>query len=59
MNTPRQYKINFESKFIKTLTVGCGKEFAGYLDLEPDLKANIYFVDNYSYWQRGTNENTN
>lgn len=49
----------FESKFLKTLTVDRGKEFAGYVDLESDLKVNVYFADHYSSWQRGTNENTN
>ena len=49
----------FDSKFIKTLTVDRGKEFAGYADLESDLKVNVYFADPYSSWQRGTNENTN
>ena len=49
----------FNLKFIKTLTVDRGKEFAGYAELESDFRGNVYFADPYSSWQRGTNENTN
>lgn len=38
----------FDSKFLKTLTVDRGKEFEGYVDLESDLKVNVYFADPYS-----------
>ena len=49
----------FNSKFIKTLTVNRGKEFTGYTDLESTLKVDVYFANPYSSWQRGRNENTN
>ena len=49
----------FNSKFIKTLTVDRGKEFARYTDLESTLKVDVYFADPYSSWQRETNKNTN
>ena len=49
----------FSDTNLKTLTVDCGKEFAGYLELEQKLKVDVFFADPYSSWQRGTNENTN
>lgn len=58
----KYYKIalnEFDSKFLKTLTVDLGKEFTWYVDLESDLKVIVYFTDPYSSWQRVTNENTN
>lgn len=47
------------TRFIRTLTLDNGKEFAGFKQLEELLQARIYFADPYSSWQRGTNENTN
>lgn len=49
----------FSNSNLKTLTVDRGKEFAGYLELEEELKVDVFFADPYSSWQRGTNENTN
>ena len=46
-------------RFIRTLTLDNGKEFAEFKQLEELLQARIYFADPYSSWQRGTNENTN
>ena len=46
-------------KFIKTITLDNGNEFAGFKTIEKDLQTNIYFADPYAAWQRGTNENTN
>ena len=43
----------------KTYTVDWGKEFACYYKLEADLKVPVYFADDYSSWQRGSNENAN
>lgn len=38
---------------------GNGKEFAGHLKIAKKLKADCYFADPYSSWQRGCNENSN
>jgi IS30 family transposase len=43
----------------KTLTVDNGKEFSHFKELEEKTGFCIYFVDPYSAWQRGCNENTN
>ncbi|WP_423739037.1 IS30 family transposase [Clostridium celatum] len=33
---------------LKSLTVDCGKEFTGYLELEDKLNLDVYFDDAYS-----------
>lgn len=44
---------------ILTITFDNGKEFANHKFIEDELKANVFFADPYSSYQRGTNENTN
>lgn len=44
---------------IKTATTDRGKKFSCYKVLEKGLKIDVYFVDAYSSWQRGSNENGN
>ncbi len=41
------------------ITFDNGKEFAGHLKIAKKLKADCYFADPYSSWQRGCNENLN
>ena len=36
-----------------------GKEFAEHQLLGAALRADVYFADPYSAWQRGSNENAN
>jgi len=43
----------------KSFTVDNGKEFAGHVALSKETGMDVYFCDPYSFWQRGTNENTN
>ena len=47
------------SKEAKGVTRDNGKEFAGHETIARLLKADCYFADPYSSWQRGSNENTN
>ena len=42
-----------------TLTSDNGKEFAEHQLVACALKADFYFADPYSAWQRGSNENAN
>ncbi|WP_194117399.1 IS30 family transposase [Chitinilyticum piscinae] len=44
---------------VKSITFDNGKEFAGHATISRRLKADCYFADPYSSWQRGSNENTN
>jgi IS30 family transposase len=44
---------------ILTITFDNGKEFADHKTIANGLKADVYFADPYSAFQRGTNENTN
>lgn len=44
---------------VKSITFDNGKEFAGHATIARQLKADCYFADPYSSWQRGSNENTN
>lgn len=44
---------------VLSITFDNGKEFAGHEAIAKALKADCYFADPYSSWQRGTNENTN
>lgn len=44
---------------VHTLTADNGKEFAEHLVLAAALRAEVYFADPYSPWQRGCNENAN
>lgn len=46
-------------KPVKTLTIDRGSEFAGFRELEKEIKGTIYFADPHSPWQRGSNENIN
>lgn len=46
-------------KTIYTLTLDNGPEFSAFRAIEADLKAEIYFCDPHSPWQRGSNENLN
>lgn len=50
---------SYPSELVKTITCDRGKEFAGYENLEKELKCDVYFADPYCAWQRGTNENSN
>lgn len=45
--------------YVKTLTADNGKEFSEHVEIKQQLKAQFYFADAYSSWQRGSNENTN
>jgi len=44
---------------VLTLTFDNGKEFAGHQTVAKKLKADCYFAEPYSSWQRGCNENLN
>lgn len=44
---------------VLTLTFDNGKEFSGHETVAKRLKADCYFAEPYSYWQRGCNENLN
>lgn len=44
---------------VQSITFDNGPEFAGFKQIEEQLKAPIYFADPHSPWQRPTNENTN
>ncbi|WP_189338911.1 IS30 family transposase [Chromobacterium amazonense] len=44
---------------VLTLTFDNGKEFAGHQTVGKRLKADCYFAEPYSSWQRGSNENLN
>lgn len=44
---------------VHTLTSDNGKEFANHQIIALALKADFYFADPYSAWQRGSNENAN
>jgi len=44
---------------IKSITFDNGSEFARFKEIEKTLKADIYFADPHSPWQRGSNENIN
>lgn len=44
---------------VHTLTSDNGKEFAHHQTIARALKADFYFADPYSAWQRGSNENAN
>jgi len=46
-------------KWLRTLTVDNGKEFAQFKKIERETGLTVYFADPYAPWQRGTNENTN
>ncbi|MBS0554764.1 MAG: IS30 family transposase, partial [Proteobacteria bacterium] len=46
-------------RFVHTLTFDRGSEFAEDRLLEDHLKAQVYFADPHSPWQRGCNENCN
>lgn len=46
-------------RFVHTLTCDRGSEFAEDHVLEEHLKAQVYFADPHSPWQRGCNENFN
>lgn len=43
----------------RSITWDRGSELAGYVDIQLELRAPVYFCDPHSPWQRGTNENTN
>lgn len=47
------------NRFIKTITVDNGTEFAEFKNLEIMFNTKVYFADPYCSWQRGLNENTN
>ena len=44
---------------VKTVTFDNGLEFSQHADISRAIGCKIYFVDPYSSWQRGTNENYN
>ncbi len=46
-------------RHVHTLTSDNGKEFAEHQLVACALKADFYFADPYSAWQRGSNENAN
>lgn len=57
ITTERFKKIPKKNKH--TLTYDNGVTFAGYEQLERDIKMDIYFAYPYHSWERPTNENTN
>ena len=44
---------------VETITFDNGREFYGFKKVAKAIKADIYFADPYSSWQRGCNENAN
>ncbi len=46
-------------QLVHTITSDNGKEFAGHQFVAQKLRADYYFADPYSSWQRGLNEYTN
>lgn len=42
-----------------TITSDNGKEFSDHINVAKKLKADFYFANPYSSWERGLNENTN
>ena len=44
---------------IKTITFDNGLEFSAHMKISKNLKAQTFFANPYSSWERGTNENTN
>ncbi|MFB5557217.1 IS30 family transposase, partial [Bacillus cytotoxicus] len=55
----KQMASMYPATALQTATVDRGKEFSRYQRVEKDLKIAVFFTDSYSYWQRGSNENTN
>jgi len=51
--------LNPFAENVLTLTSDNGKEFAKHEFIASSLKADFYFAEPYSSWQRGLNENTN
>jgi transposase, IS30 family len=49
----------FPKKKVKTMTLDNGREFAGFKEMEQELKMKSYFARPYHSWERGTCENTN
>ena len=45
-------------KYVLTITVDNGKEFAHHKAIASALEADVYFAHPYSAWERGLNENT-
>ncbi len=46
-------------KFIKTVTLDNGKEFAYHKEIATTLNCKMYFAKPYHSWERGQNENSN
>ena len=46
-------------KYIKTITIDNGPEFAAHKLITKYLGAVVYFADPYASWQKGAIENTN
>lgn len=44
---------------VESITFDNGREFYGFKKVAKAIKADIYFADPYSSWQRGCNENAN
>ena len=44
---------------VKTLTFDNGKEFAGHVYIDEQLKSTAYFARPFASWERGSNENLN
>ena len=55
----RRNSIYVPALLRQTLTYDRGQEMAEHERLAQRLAIRIFFVDPYSPWQRGTNENTN
>ena len=49
----------FPEGTFETATTDRGKEFSGHERIQASLRVPMYFVDPYSSWQRGSNENAN
>ena len=45
-------------RHVLTITVDNGKEFALHKEIAKALKADVFFANPYSAWERGLNENT-
>jgi IS30 family transposase len=58
-NIRRAMRELLKNMKLKTITSDNGLEFSWHEKISEDLKADFYFADPYSSWQRGLNEHTN
>lgn len=60
-DTNRKFKelVQRSERRVRTITLDHGTEFHGFMELEADTGARVYFANPYHSWERGTSENTN